>query len=201
MQRGSSPGMDSVSMLNDFMPPPAAISPIGTMSSTLTDDMGLTMNGQINGAGRSKATPMQIRCKFGSLGASKAQFNSPHGFCLGVEEEIIVADTNNHRIEVKTKISSQQSQPLLTHLLSASRYSRRMVRSNFNLVYLAKRKDNCGIHAKWPLCEQTANLLFAIVVTNVLECKYSPRTDISSKRLLFGECKLASNVVAVPFCD
>ncbi|KAG4068417.1 hypothetical protein HA402_007937 [Bradysia odoriphaga] len=103
MQRGSSPGMDSVSMLNDFMPPPAAISPIGTMSSTLTDDMGLTMNGQINGAGRSKATPMQIRCKFGSLGASKAQFNSPHGFCLGVEEEIIVADTNNHRIEVFEK--------------------------------------------------------------------------------------------------
>lgn len=109
MQRGSSPGMDSASMLNDFMPPPAAISPIGTMSSTLTDDMGLTMNGQINGAGRSKATPMQIRCKFGSLGASKAQFNSPHGFCLGVEEEIIVADTNNHRIEVIISSGSTHS--------------------------------------------------------------------------------------------
>lgn len=100
MQRGSSPGMDGVSLLNDFMPPPPAISPIGTMSSNLTDDMSLSMNGTINGAGRSKSTPMQIRCKFGSLGASKAQFNSPHGFCLGVEEEIIVADTNNHRIEV-----------------------------------------------------------------------------------------------------
>lgn len=103
MQRGSSPGMDSVALLNEFLPPPpAAISPLGTMSSTLTDDMGISINGTINGAGRSKATPMQIRCKFGSLGASKAQFNSPHGFCLGVEEEIIVADTNNHRIEVMT---------------------------------------------------------------------------------------------------
>ena len=30
----------------------------------------------------------------------KGQFNSPHGFCLGLEEEIIVADTNNHRIQV-----------------------------------------------------------------------------------------------------
>ena len=43
---------------------------------------------------------MQIRCKFGQLGPGKGQFNSPHGFCLGLEEEIIVADTNNHRIQV-----------------------------------------------------------------------------------------------------
>lgn len=53
--------------------------------------------------GRIKATPMHIRFKFGSLGPSRVQFNSPHGFCLGVDEEIIVADTNNHRIEVFEK--------------------------------------------------------------------------------------------------
>lgn len=47
-----------------------------------------------------KVSPMQIRCKFGQLGPSKGQFNSPHGFCLGTEEDIIVADTNNHRIQV-----------------------------------------------------------------------------------------------------
>lgn len=47
-----------------------------------------------------KVSPMQIRCKFGQLGPSKSQFNSPHGFCLGLEEDIIVADTNNHRIQV-----------------------------------------------------------------------------------------------------
>ena len=46
---------------------------------------------------------MQIRCKFGQLGPGKGQFNSPHGFCLGLEEEIIVADTNNHRIQVFEK--------------------------------------------------------------------------------------------------
>lgn len=42
-------------------------------------------------------------CKFGQLGPGKGQFNSPHGFCLGLEEEIIVADTNNHRIQVFEK--------------------------------------------------------------------------------------------------
>lgn len=49
-----------------------------------------------------KLTPMHIRSKFGQLGPSKGQFNSPHGFCLGTDEDIIVADTNNHRIQVLT---------------------------------------------------------------------------------------------------
>lgn len=51
-----------------------------------------------------KATPMHIRFKFGQLGGGKGQFNSPHGFCLGNDEDIIVADTNNHRITVRVKI-------------------------------------------------------------------------------------------------
>lgn len=51
----------------------------------------------------SKMTHMEIRWKFGQLGSSKSQFNSPHGFCLGTEEDIIVADTNNHRIQVLKK--------------------------------------------------------------------------------------------------
>lgn len=50
-----------------------------------------------------KVSPMQIRWKFGQLGPSKGHFNSPHGFCLGLEEDIIVADTNNHRIQVFEK--------------------------------------------------------------------------------------------------
>lgn len=37
------------------------------------------------------------------MGPNKSQFSSPHGFCLGLEEEIIVADTNNHRIQVFEK--------------------------------------------------------------------------------------------------
>ncbi|XP_017786187.1 PREDICTED: brain tumor protein [Nicrophorus vespilloides] len=50
-----------------------------------------------------KVSPMQIRCKFGQLGPGKGQFNSPHGFCLGLEEDIVVADTNNHRIQIFEK--------------------------------------------------------------------------------------------------
>ncbi|KAI1285161.1 Brain tumor protein [Halotydeus destructor] len=47
---------------------------------------------------QNKVNVMQIRCKFGQLGSNKNQFSSPHGFCLGVDEEIVIADTNNHRI-------------------------------------------------------------------------------------------------------
>ena len=43
---------------------------------------------------------MQIRCKFGTLGEFQGQFQQPHGFCMGRDEEIVVADTYNHRIQV-----------------------------------------------------------------------------------------------------
>ncbi|XP_015788172.1 protein wech [Tetranychus urticae] len=48
--------------------------------------------------GTNKCNVMQIRCKFGQLGSAIGNFSSPHGFCLGVDEDIIIADTNNHRI-------------------------------------------------------------------------------------------------------
>ena len=47
--------------------------------------------------------PMNSLHMFGSLGPAPGQFNSPHGFCLGFDDEIVVADTNNHRIQVMSK--------------------------------------------------------------------------------------------------
>lgn len=61
---------------------------------------------QFRGPAAGKLNSMQIRCKYGQLGPGKGQFNSPHGFCLGSEEDIIVADTNNHRIQVFDKAGS-----------------------------------------------------------------------------------------------
>ncbi|KAI3385295.1 hypothetical protein SNEBB_009362 [Seison nebaliae] len=43
---------------------------------------------------------VSIRDKFGSLGANRTSFNSPHGFCLTDDENIVIADTNNHRIQI-----------------------------------------------------------------------------------------------------
>ena len=68
---------------------------------------------------------MQIRCKFGQLGQGRGQFNAPHGFCLGGrDEEIVVADTHNHRIQVanlkstfQTSIENTQSYLILLHFI------------------------------------------------------------------------------------
>lgn len=115
MTNGAS--LNSLSMMDTFsssMSHASTTSPILQTPSTLggiNDDIKLSCfshfrnpdAGSLNGSGRAKATPMQIRVKFGALGPARGQFNSPHGFCLGLDEEIIVADTNNHRIEVSSK--------------------------------------------------------------------------------------------------
>jgi hypothetical protein len=44
--------------------------------------------------------PMEVLHRFGTLGHMQGQFNSPHGFCLGFDDDIVIADTNNHRIQV-----------------------------------------------------------------------------------------------------
>lgn len=90
------------------------VSTIGTIGSgmssiiaqaTNAQQTAFSGNGNLNPPVRQngKMSNMQIRTKFGTLGAGKAQFNSPHGFCLGIDEEIIVADTNNHRIHIFDK--------------------------------------------------------------------------------------------------
>lgn len=50
-----------------------------------------------------RMNPMKILYKFGALGPASGQFHSPHGFCLTKDGEILVADTNNHRIQVSNK--------------------------------------------------------------------------------------------------
>lgn len=112
---GGPPGRNGIQasspLLQDFanplIPPPSmgggSLLPSAN-NGGLNDNADNPFGGQGGTApGRCKATPMQIRCKFGSLGPSKGQFNAPHGFCLGLEEEIIVADTNNHRIQIFEK--------------------------------------------------------------------------------------------------
>ncbi|KAI2806421.1 hypothetical protein BLOT_008377 [Blomia tropicalis] len=43
---------------------------------------------------------LKISCKFGSVGTGPTNLNMPHGFCIGVNDNIVIADTNNHRISI-----------------------------------------------------------------------------------------------------
>lgn len=89
--RGASP----MSPIDSLMP--------GLTGLNISTGLLRSSSNTLSSLGQRSLNSMQIRCKFGQLGPGKGQFNSPHGFCLGVEEEIVVADTNNHRIQVFEK--------------------------------------------------------------------------------------------------
>lgn len=106
--RSSSPAALNLTntLMNSFGAVSSSTSPLlSTPDDIIPDPMNTIASQPVPSVGTvmprsNKVSPMQIRCKFGQLGPSKGQFNSPHGFCLGLEEDIIVADTNNHRIQV-----------------------------------------------------------------------------------------------------
>ncbi|XP_044254790.1 B-box type zinc finger protein ncl-1-like isoform X2 [Tribolium madens] len=97
------------SLINGFSGVSSSTSPLlSTPDDIMSDPMSNilpapTPNPNGTHTRSNKVSPMQIRNKFGQLGPNKGQFNSPHGFCLGLEEDIIVADTNNHRIQIFDK--------------------------------------------------------------------------------------------------
>lgn len=47
-----------------------------------------------------KRHKMIYHCKFGEFGTGEAQFTEPSGVSVSGNNEIVVADTNNHRIQV-----------------------------------------------------------------------------------------------------
>lgn len=47
-----------------------------------------------------KRQKMIYHCKFGEFGTAEAQFTEPSGVAVNATNEIIVADTNNHRIQI-----------------------------------------------------------------------------------------------------
>lgn len=47
-----------------------------------------------------KRHKMVYHCKFGEFGVLEGQFTEPSGVAVNAQNDIIVADTNNHRIQV-----------------------------------------------------------------------------------------------------
>ena len=87
-----------------------SVSPPVSEASNLANQ-AFAGNGNLNPPVRNvHMSHMNVRIKFGSLGPAKEQFHSPHGFCLGVDEDIVVADTNNHRIQIYDKNGKFKSQ-------------------------------------------------------------------------------------------
>ena len=87
--------------------------PIST--STALGGNPLSQNGSsavqaINGGGggfppksQIKRQKMVYHCKFGEFGVLEGQFTEPSGVAVNAQNDIVVADTNNHRIQIFDK--------------------------------------------------------------------------------------------------
>lgn len=50
-----------------------------------------------------KRQKMTYHCRFGEFGVMEGQFTEPSGVAVNAQNHIVVADTNNHRIQVSFK--------------------------------------------------------------------------------------------------
>ncbi|VDN95598.1 unnamed protein product [Brugia pahangi] len=86
--------------------PLEAIRPVG-MAGILGEHhyvpLGIPPAVRSSAKNNASASDLSLRCSVGGVGSNPGQFGSPHGFCLGHNEEILVTDTNNHRIQIFTK--------------------------------------------------------------------------------------------------
>jgi len=65
-----------------------------------------------------KRQKMIYHCKFGEFGTGEAQFTEPSGVAVTGNNEIVVADTNNHRIQVRLRFNSHVVLCTLTNIYS-----------------------------------------------------------------------------------
>ncbi|XP_013790529.1 B-box type zinc finger protein ncl-1-like, partial [Limulus polyphemus] len=71
--------------------------PVFDLSSKLVNSNIFPLKSQI------KRQKMIYHCKFGEFGVMEGQFTEPSGVAVNAQSDIIVADTNNHRIQIFDK--------------------------------------------------------------------------------------------------
>ncbi|XP_015593556.1 brain tumor protein [Cephus cinctus] len=84
---------------NDHFPigPAAPTDPVLDLTSKLMSAAIFPPKSQI------KRQKMIYHCKFGEFGVMEGQFTEPSGVAVNAQNDIIVADTNNHRIQIFDK--------------------------------------------------------------------------------------------------
>lgn len=101
-------GQNALASLSSQQAANSSSQPIGSSASNSANSISQLISNK--NSLQARLNNMQIRHKYGYLGPHKGQFNSPHGFCLGLNQEIVVADTNNHRVCIFDKSGTFLSQ-------------------------------------------------------------------------------------------
>lgn len=71
--------------------------PVGSISQLAAQQQLLPIKSQV------KRQKMIYHCKFGEFGVMEGQFTEPSGVAVNAQNDVIVADTNNHRIQIFDK--------------------------------------------------------------------------------------------------
>ncbi|CAK1589235.1 unnamed protein product [Parnassius mnemosyne] len=92
----------------DTLFPPATADPYSLTTATHADSIIDLTNKLISTAifppkSQIKRQKMIYHCKFGEFGVMEGQFTEPSGVAVNAQNDIIVADTNNHRIQIFDK--------------------------------------------------------------------------------------------------
>jgi hypothetical protein len=77
--------------------------PASTPTPTPTPGVGAVAAPSVNplpAKSSIKRSKMIYSCKFGEFGVNEGQFTEPSGVCINANNDIIVADTNSHRIQI-----------------------------------------------------------------------------------------------------
>lgn len=108
-EKWSNGGSDAypVATANDHFPMPS--SAVVAANATSTDSV-LDLTSKLMSAAaiflpksQIKRQKMIYHCKFGEFGVMEGQFTEPSGVAVNAQNDIIVADTNNHRIQIFDK--------------------------------------------------------------------------------------------------
>lgn len=117
-----------------------------------------------------------IRCRhrFGTYGTGRGEFTNPHGFCLGMQEEVIVAGKEAaRRISERnlfTRIAFCLSQQ--TRIIIAFRSSILTASCTISSAFPGATMASCGIRARSPFCVAPTRLSCATAARSARACSY-----------------------------
>lgn len=94
---GHQPSLPSTTVPIGTNPLTSSVNGVGSTSVSTTVNGGFPPKSQI------KRQKMVYHCKFGEFGVLEGQFTEPSGVAVNAQNDIVVADTNNHRIQIFDK--------------------------------------------------------------------------------------------------
>lgn len=95
---GHQPSLPSTTVPIGTNPLTSSVNGVGSTSVSTTVNGGFPPKSQI------KRQKMVYHCKFGEFGVLEGQFTEPSGVAVNAQNDIVVADTNNHRYIWKRSI-------------------------------------------------------------------------------------------------